>query len=173
MTTFSMKARDIYWRDPEIKADYENLDESDSSLDSLITKSISALNTMQTFFSFTYFDNLNYINEIKNYGTNWDGYGSKPIPSAIVETVRRVIMSTPFQLKIMPTGRQSIMMAFSFGNENQYLIEVFNDHFSYLKTPYPGKKVTKTDFVGKRCDVVNATTIVGIINEFASMGQIN
>lgn len=72
-------------------------------------------------------ENIDFLQEIKNYGENWDGEGAKPFDAGFIQEITDLVSTLKLQPDIGPTGRGSI--DFEYGsrkNGHKYLgIEIY------------------------------------------------
>lgn len=86
-----------------------------------------------------YKDNVDKLNSISKYETNWNGYGAPSVPDSIIDFCKRVINNLGTQPFISPTGRESIQLEYE-SNVEYLEFEVFKNDISVYKIHSDGSR---------------------------------
>lgn len=77
--------------------------------------------------------NMKKIDEIKEFGNNWNGYGASPFSHEFLENIGEILNGIVVQPEIFPTSRESIQFEYNFF-ENKYLeFELYADKIALFK----------------------------------------
>lgn len=80
-------------------------------------------------------NNIESLNEIRTFEKNWNGYDAEPIPEIIINKCEEIVNLLDYQLKLFPTGRETIQFEHDFEDETYIEFEIFKDKVGVLIVP--------------------------------------
>lgn len=82
------------------------------------------------------------IEELRELGNNWNGYGAPPIPDDVISLAREVATRPEIAERtpsVFPTGRETVQFEFSNGRGDEAELEIFSrNHANLLVMPNSG-----------------------------------
>lgn len=75
------------------------------------------------------------LDNIKELGVDWDGYGAESFSKTLIEKCKKIIRSLPIQPSIYPTGRNSIQLQYELDDKSYLEFEIFEDKIACLEVP--------------------------------------
>lgn len=69
-------------------------------------------------------DNYIRIQEISRLEAGWDGYKARPIPVSVISRTKELLMTLPRGAQIFPTGRRTVQIEYTNGEDDYFEIEV-------------------------------------------------
>lgn len=75
------------------------------------------------------------LEQISHLADDWNGYGAKSFPSALVEKCQSIFLALPVPPHIYPTGRQSIQFQYELPDRSYLEFEIFEKRTMCLLVP--------------------------------------
>lgn len=107
-------------------------------------------------------NNLHKLARIANYADNWNGYGAKPFPPALIEKARTLITSLQLQPELFPTANDSLQIEWEKSNGEYLEIQVtLSDRWEVFQMTLEGK-------ISEAVIPADTTTVNDLVNKFYS-----
>lgn len=75
------------------------------------------------------------LEQISHLTDDWNGYGAKSFPSALVKKCQSIFLALPVAPHIYPTGRQSIQFQYELPDRSYLEFEIFEKRTTCLLVP--------------------------------------
>lgn len=87
--------------------------------------------------------NIKRLSEIEKLSDNWNNNGAGKIPTSIIKTVRKLVMTIEFQPEIFPTACDALQLEWE-NNRDEYLeMEILEDSVNVFQIDSDGNEVQK------------------------------
>lgn len=85
-----------------------------------------------------YNQNMKTVNSMSNLSLDWNGYGAKPIPSAVIDNCITLLNGLEREAQphgIFPTARETIQFEYYMPDKSYLEFEIYEDRITVLKVP--------------------------------------
>ena len=98
-------------------------------------------------------ENLNKLNEFKNFTSNWNGYDADPFSNKLISSVTEIIKKLKVQPQVFPVADDSIQLEYD-GKNGRYLeIQIYENEAHYYFDDGNGNDLEDT--IEPHADAIN------------------
>lgn len=88
--------------------------------------------------------NLKRLSEIENLSDNWNNNGAGKIPTSIIKSVRKLLMTIEFQPEIFPTACDALQLEWENNKDEYFEMEILEDSINVFLIDSDGNELQNT-----------------------------